>query len=462
MFCSLQNTASNVCFIPNKPYSLQKTGSNPSVCLIARGDSALVIVYNQSVKMMRQVIKAFPFLILLTLTIFVCIETVKLHQLYMSLGPDEYMRNATVIEKWSHYVIGGPWDLKHFTAGPVCVFMLGPLADVTMAVFPFDTFPFVTANFVSLVHVILSILSIKLLVDTRLSRRRIGAAIFFVRQYCDELDGKVAYYWIDRGHPPGGRFGFWFDGVSDSVCVFALALAFFVLNHRAKDSTESLFGEESLIRRWRRCCRASGSLSEEDGLKDDSSSASSHLLSDGESGSEDLPSPPNGTTGCNNNNNIVPSSPKWLRPSSHRHPGSSPSSSAPVFKLLRDPKLYLTRKTFLITVTLMAIGLSSYIWNNTVYLYMDYLDVPPACNRKRLIQLEILKSWNTLLVFYGWRFCFPLTLIIMSATAIFFDKTVWFCSFVARRFIWFIIALSITTVVHLYQIIQVLNLTSLC
>ena len=91
-----------------------------------------------------------------------------------------------------------------FIVGPFCVFLLGPLASVTMDVFPLANFPFITANFVSSIHVILSLASFRFLLSPKLSRRRIGAAFFFLRQYFDELDGKVAYFWMDRHmHTPG-------------------------------------------------------------------------------------------------------------------------------------------------------------------------------------------------------------------------------------------------------------------
>ena len=91
-----------------------------------------------------------------------------------------------------------------FIVGPFCVFLLGPLASVTMDVFPLANFPFITANFVSSIHVILSLASFRFLLSPKLSRRRIGATFFFLRQYFDELDGKVAYFWMDRHmHTPG-------------------------------------------------------------------------------------------------------------------------------------------------------------------------------------------------------------------------------------------------------------------
>ena len=84
------------------------------------------------------------------------------------------------------------------------MFVLGPLAVVTMDVFPLAKFPFITANLISSIHVILSLASFRLLLSPKLGRRRLGAAFFFLRQYFDELDGMVARFWMERHlHTPG-------------------------------------------------------------------------------------------------------------------------------------------------------------------------------------------------------------------------------------------------------------------
>ena len=104
-----------------------------------------------------------------------------------------------------------------------------------------------------------------------------------------------------------------------------------------------------------------------------------------------------------------------------------------------------------------TLSLSCTIWNNACYMYMDLLDVRPACPQKRRVQLKILKSWLSFVIFHCWRVCMPLAFILQCAIAIIVDKTLWFASFVSRVYLWFVVALSIVTVAHLSEIKDVLN-----
>ena len=85
------------------------------------------------------------------------------------------------------------------------------MAVVTMDVFPLGKFPFITANLISSIHVVLSLASFRLLLSPKLCRRRVGATFFFLRQYFDELDGMVARFWMERHmHTPGNRYTLFF------------------------------------------------------------------------------------------------------------------------------------------------------------------------------------------------------------------------------------------------------------
>ena len=149
---------------------------------------------------------------------------------------------------------------------------------------------------------------------------------------------------------------------------------------------------------------------------------------------------------------------------------SSPSPPSPTsFRSFNSSSLvqYLStrlihRKTMMIVGVIATLSLSCSVWNNACYMYMDLLDTPPMCYRMRRVQLNILKSWMSFLVFHCWRVCMPLAFILQCALSIMLDKSAAFATFVARVYFWFVVALSILTVAHLAEIKDVLKDATLC
>jgi len=433
----------------------------------------------------RYASKALPYVFTLGLFVFVLIELVKLNHLLQDLKPDEFLRNATVVQRWRKVVVGGPWDIKHMMSGPFCVFVLGPLALVTLEVFPLAKFPFITANVISFIHVILSLASFRLLLSPKLCRRRIGAIFFFLRQYFDELDGMVARFWMARHMHTPGRLGFWIDGLSDTVSVIVLIISFFVLIHRSHDGnsnngnsnngnfSQPVDNDKSSTQyddfgrlddvggvtkqtTQRRGCRSCGEVAVVvvgDDDNDDSLSSFDDSFKDDEMTSD-------------SDESLLLNS-KTCRKKAKHAPVSLSASTSPYRYYASTLQQYLStrlihRKTLMVVGVIATLSLSCSVWNNACYIYMDLLDTQPKCPRKRQVQLNILKSWLSFLVFHCWRVCMPLAFILQCALAIFMDKTVAFAAFVTRIYFWFVVALAILTVAHLSEIKDVLNDGHLC
>lgn len=303
-----------------------------------------------------------------------------------------------------------------------------------------------------------------------------------------------------------GRLGFWIDGLSDTVSVIVLVISIFHLNHRSHDNNPHNNNNNNKLEREkspsqyddyrhvddgdgncckgnnnhnnnkRRICRLCGdnsvvtiAIDNVDNVadNDDSYSSSSSSSMKDEASLSDVDSD---ESLLSTNNGCQKKSGQQHH--QHRLRSSSPSSiilTAPssIPSLFASLRLYLStrlvhRKTFMLIGVVASLSLSCTIWNNACYIYMDLLDTRPECPRKRLVQLEILKSWLSLIVFYCWRFCMPLAFILQCALAIFFDKTLAFTNFVTRVYFWFIVAISIITVAHLAEIKDVLNADRLC
>jgi len=113
-------------------------------------------------------------------------------------------------------------------------FLRSPIAELVEYVLNFsEVFPFVSANSISFIHNVLSVVSIRYLAHDSLFWRQFGVCIFQFRNFLDSFDG-VLY----RAHAKKvdyksnyGSFGYFVDAVSDTfggVClVIAMTLYFY-------------------------------------------------------------------------------------------------------------------------------------------------------------------------------------------------------------------------------------------
>lgn len=87
-------------------------------------------------------------------------------------------------------------------------------------------FPWLSANFISIFHSFLALISIKLLSNENLSQRRIGVVIFQLRNFFDCLDGVIFRAQTNKTRYTSyyGEFGYFVDCFSDTFAGICLII----------------------------------------------------------------------------------------------------------------------------------------------------------------------------------------------------------------------------------------------
>jgi len=128
------------------------------------------------------------------------------------------------------------WNLpvKKIMMADATHFLRSPIAELVEYVFNFsEFFPFITANTVSFLHNILSIVSIRYLAHDSLVWRQFGVCIFQFRNFLDSFDGVLyrAHAKKNEYKSNYGSFGYFVDAISDTfggIClVIAITLYFY-------------------------------------------------------------------------------------------------------------------------------------------------------------------------------------------------------------------------------------------
>jgi hypothetical protein len=159
------------------------------------------------------------------------------------LNSDEYFINPKAgkqLVKWQHslgnHPAGGifwPLPIKKIMMAQTTHYIRSPLAEFVEYGFSFSRlFPFVSANSVSLFHCILSIVSVRFLIESSLFMRQIGVVIFQFRNFLDSFDGVVyraqAKNSAYKSHY--GSMGYFVDAFSDvfggACLIFAISIYF--------------------------------------------------------------------------------------------------------------------------------------------------------------------------------------------------------------------------------------------
>lgn len=121
-------------------------------------------------------------------------------------------------------------NAKGLFLGPTDFYIHKPLSIALNNGFHIDLY--VSANFVSFLHIVVALLGSQLIANDAISVRRVGVLVYQFRNYLDCLDGVVAKEEHRRrgdiilmNQPTGGEgaFGYFVDGVSDGLgCIFLL------------------------------------------------------------------------------------------------------------------------------------------------------------------------------------------------------------------------------------------------
>ncbi|UJR15844.1 hypothetical protein I4U23_002770 [Adineta vaga] len=260
--------------------------------------------------------------------------------------------------------------IKKIMVGQTTQFIREPLAECLESKFYFTYyFPMISANAVSFFHCFLSLISIKFFSSESLFRRQIGVLIFQARSFLDCLDGVVfrAHAKNQRYKSYYGDLGYYVDAISDilgGTCLVVGCLLYFfkqrpIVRSKTRQTTQSL------------SVRSSPTL-------DIGSEESELMILNLEDEQKE--------TNCN---------------------------------------LLETKDKIIISLSLFALrySLSAMFWDRSVRLYEDLLDSSTNKAQQQALQLTLLHSPLTILIFYLWRYLSAINTQDFLLFAIFFDRT---------------------------------------
>ncbi|CAF4084157.1 unnamed protein product, partial [Rotaria sp. Silwood2] len=234
-------------------------------------------------------------------------------------------------------------------------------------------FPSISANAISIFHCCLSLISIKFFSSGSLFRRRIGVLIFECRSFLDCLDGVIFRAHAKNSHYKSyhGGLGFYVDALSDvlgGTCLIIGCLLYFYKQRPFRSITQQVSRSLST-----RLSRSSDTENEEIDLI--------ILNIDDE---QKIPS-------INDINTNL---------------------------LETKGRIFIYLGLFTIRYSLAAI-----FWDRNVQAYEDLLDSYKDKSQQQTLQLTILHSPLTILIFYLWRYLCALSIQDYLLIAIFFDRT---------------------------------------
>lgn len=113
-----------------------------------------------------------------------------------------------------------PLPVKKIMIADATMFIRSPIAEFVEKAFGFSVlFPFVSANMVSFIHNVLSVVSIRFLAHDLLFWRQFGVCLFQFRNFLDSFDGVIYRAHAQRFAYTSnyGTFGYFVDAVSDTL-----------------------------------------------------------------------------------------------------------------------------------------------------------------------------------------------------------------------------------------------------
>ncbi|CAF0963574.1 unnamed protein product [Adineta steineri] len=319
--------------------------------------------------------------------IYLQMMDLRLYFKIQSRGTLDYSTSNTILNQTnpspiSHTIhIFDPLPIKKMMVEPIIHYVRSPLAEQIENTLHFTYyFPFISANAISYFHCFLSIVSMKFLSSESLFRRQIGVCIFQFRIFLDCLDGVVfrAHSHNKRYKSYYGDYGYYVDVVSDilgGTCLIVSVLLYFYKQRPFRP------------------------------IKTRSNICSSSSASDGGTDETDL---------MILNLEDDQSSPRLN--SSPSSPSSSPNEI--------NNHLLETKQTIFITLVLFSVKylLAAMFWDRNVHAYEDLLDSSVNTPQEKALQLSLLHSPLTILIFYLWRYLCALSIQDYLLFAIFIDR----------------------------------------
>lgn len=372
--------------------------------------------------------------------VYVAVKDFAVFGLLQKLQPDEFLSNKTVQEKWKKQIGGGPWDVKHLMTDPICTFFLNPLVTAVLELIPLEQVPFLTADVVSISHIIVALVAFRFLSSKDFPKRQFGAFLFLFRQFLDELDGSIARKWIQLGSPPTG-YGYYFDGIADSVAALILCASLYIVNQKTSHHTITTQAHTPNGRSM------TGDEESHPMLGDNASEATF----------EECKCDALERCKCCENNQTLQMLKKINKtlPTLHED-AEKPLRYYGVSFLLHARSM--SKSAMMIIKVLFTMLIASAIWNTAILQYAQYLDTdnyPDPLHRG--IQDSFLKSWLCAIVFRAWQLCSATFIIMFGAFSIFCDQTYFFCCLYSNYGLKITVLLSFLTLVHLSEIRDVLE-----
>ncbi|CAF3069259.1 unnamed protein product [Rotaria socialis] len=299
--------------------------------------------------------------------------------------------------------------VKRIMVGQITQYVRSPLAEYVESDLYFTSyFPSISPNAISMFHCFLSIISIKFFSSDSLLQRRIGVLIFEFRNFLDCLDGVVFRARIKnlRYKSYRGNLGYYMDGITDvlsGICLIVGCLLHFFKQRPLRSITHKI--NQTLSTRM---SRSSDNESEEADLiilnLDDEQKQQS-------------------TNGINSNT-------------------------------------CETKARIIIALSILSVryALAGMFWNREVQAYEDLLDSYINQSRRQDLQMTILHSPLTILMFYLWRYLSAISVQDYLIFAILFDRTWEFIQKTNKIGCLCLLITIFATELHIDQIRSILNL----
>jgi hypothetical protein len=232
------------------------------------------------------------------------------------------------------YSMFSPLPFKKILMAESTHYVRSPLAELVVKVFFFsEIFPFMSANVISLMHCILSVVCVRFFISDSLFVRQLGVCLFQFRNFLDSFDGVIyrahAKKNLYKSHY--GSFGYYVDAFSDvfgGICLVG-SIGIFLLRNPPP------------TKRLTKCFKQA---------PDSDSEANSNLVSEGKPAS-----------GNSSASSLLP----LLNPNSCSN-----------YKLINGNSAYATNAAVVISVFALGIrlALSGLFWDRSVHAYEDLLD----------------------------------------------------------------------------------------
>jgi len=319
------------------------------------------------------------------------------------------------------YSIFSPLPVKKIMMAESTHYVRSPLAELVEKVFLFsEIFPFMSANVISVLHCILSVVCVRFFISDSLFVRQLGVCLFQFRNFLDSFDGVIyrAHAKKNMYKSHYGSFGYYVDAFSDvfgGICLIG-SIGIFLLRNPPP------------TKRLTKCFKQA---------TDSDSEASLNLVTEGKpvisNSSTSSLLPLLNTNSCNN------------------------------YKLINGSNAYATNAVVVISIFALGIrlALSGLFWDRSVHAYEDLLDTLAQNSLHEQLQVNVLTSTITVLIMMAWRVMNALSLQDFLLFSIFVDK-IWEFIVKSQYIGWFALSiLVLLTELHVSEARAILSQAAL-